>query len=327
MTLHESDSPALEVVEPISEGVVRIASETPALVYLGRLAEGSRPAQRAALETMARQLTHGVCDMHTMPWERLRYQHTAAMRRWLESRAAPATANRHLSALRGVLHEAWRLGLMDAETYQRAIDVEGVKGSRLPAGRGIASKELHALFRAAANARHSATAARDSALLAVMYAAGMRRAEVVALDLDSYDPATGALRIVGKGNKERIGYATDGAAEALAEWITHRGGEPGPLFCPIDKAGRVRVRRLTGQAVYDRLHGLVEAAGLASLSPHDMRRSFISDLLDGGADLAVAQQLAGHASPVTTARYDRRGERAKRKAAELLRVPYVRRES
>jgi site-specific recombinase XerD len=78
---------------------------------------------------------------------------------------------------------------------------------------------------------------------------------------------------------------------------------------------------MTAQALYLTLQKRAKEAGVAAFSPHDLRRTFVSDLLDAGADLATVQKLAGHADPGTTARYDRRGEAAKAKAAGLLVFP------
>jgi integrase len=92
---------------------------------------------------------------------------------------------------------------------------------------------------------------------------------------------------------------------------------------PVDRHGRVRPRRLTEQTVYDRLHYLAERAGVAAFSPHDCRRSLAGDLLDAGGGPGDGAALLGHASPATTARYDRRGERAVRQAAERVQVSYT----
>ena len=147
---------------------------------------------------------------------------------------------------------------------------------------------------------------------------------MVSLDRDDYDPATGELRVRGKGSKERLVYVDNGAADALQDWIGIRGDELGPLFPPIDKGGAIQPRRMTEQAVYNVLRKRA-AQGVGQGSPHDLRRTFISDLLDAGADISTVSKLAGHASVQTMARYDRRGDVAKRKATGLLHVPYRRR--
>ena len=318
--------PALTMAE--AHGLTALApfpaDRHPAAVYVASLASGSRRTMRQALDAVAGLLTGGQANAETLDWAALRYQHTQAVRAALAARYAPATANKMLAALRGVLREAWRLGYVSAEDYHRAADLPAVRGSTLPRGRALTAGELRALFSAVAEDARPATRARDAALLAVLYGAGVRRAEAVGLDVADFDPETGALTIRrGKGNKARTMYATNGARDALAAWLLVRSSEPGPLFAPVGKAGRIVLRRLTPESVLDRLQALAKRAGISRFSPHDMRRSFISDLLDNGADLAVVQAMAGHANPATTARYDRRGERAKQRAAGLLVVPYA----
>lgn len=114
--------------------------------------------------------------------------------------------------------------------------------------------------------------------------------------------------------------------EAVQDWLKVRGYEPGPLLYPLNKARRIIPRRMSEQAVMSALQKRGQQAGIASFSPHDLRRTFISDLLDAGVDLVTVSQLAGHASPSTTSKYDRRGEEAKKRAIDRLNVPYKSRE-
>jgi integrase/recombinase XerD len=102
-----------------------------------------------------------------------------------------------------------------------------------------------------------------------------------------------------------------------------RGTSAGPLLCPVNKGGTVTIRRLSDQAVLGALQKRAKQAMVKRFSPHDLRRTFISDLLDAGADIATVQRMAGHASPETTSRYDRRGEATKQRAASLLHLAYA----
>ena len=291
--------------------------ENPAAVYLAGLSSSSRRTMETALDTVARLgLGDDRVTCWDVPWHLLRFQHTQAIKSALAEKYAHTTANRILSALRGVLKTAWKLDLMSAQDYQKAASVESVRGETLPSGRSLAAGELVGLLHACPP---TPLGIRDAAIISLLYGCGLRRAELVALDLAHYVKEESELIIRGKGNKQRavpVGHA----ALALADWLEIRGEKAGPLFWGL--GNRNRGSRLTDQAIYNMLLKRAKAAGVKNLSPHDFRRTFVGDLLDAGADIATVQKMAGHASPTTTSRYDRRGQQAKHKAAALLHIPY-----
>ena len=237
-----------------------------------------------------------------------------------------------LAALRGVLKEAWRLGQMSAEDYYRAADIQNVSAVTLPRGRSLTHGELNALLRSCVrepthyeqHPSHLPRDIRDAALIAMLYSIGLRRFEAVALDLADYASETGAVQIRhGKRRKARTSFLASGAMQAMDDWLAIRGTEAGPLFCAMRKGGVITGRRLTDQAIYHILQVRRREAHLAPFSPHDLRRTCVGDLLDAGVDITTAKQIVGHTSVETTAKYDRRGDRAKKAAADKLYVPYI----
>ncbi len=307
----------------ITQPVTHSADRNPALVYLASLSPSSRRTMGEALNKLAGLLSVGL-TADTCPWHLLRYQHTQALRAKLaELYPSAATANRHIYALRGVLKECWRLGLMTAEDYQRAIDikpVQGQKATQAERGRHLKMGELSALVNVCADG--TPLGVRDSAVLAVAYGCGLRRAEVAAMQLADFDTVEGTITVKrGKGNKERVVPLTDDVCEYLTAWIEVRGPWAGALFTRILKGGHVTVDGMTEQAIYNLLAQRADQAGVKKFSPHDLRRTFAGDLLDNGADLSTVQKLMGHSSANTTAGYDRRDGKAKRKAVNTLHIP------
>ena len=295
----------------------------PALVYLaGRPSAVGRRGLQRSLDRAAGILSGGLATSAlVVDWARVRYQHVAALRAVLiDDGAKPNTINHVLAAVRGTVKEAWRLGLIDAEAKERVTDIANVPSSTLPAGRHVDAGEVAALFRACSN---TPVGARDAAMLALLYGCGLRRSEAVTLLLDDYDDGRVTIRS-GKGRKDRIVFCPAGGREAIEAWIARRGSWPGALLSPVVKGGKVQQRAMTDQAVPLRLRFLSRRANVREFSPHDLRRSFVGELLDAGADISSVQQLAGHASMETTSRYDLRPDETKRRTAEMLHVPYAR---
>lgn len=146
---------------------------------------------------------------------------------------------------------------------------------------------------------------RDRAMLETIYSGGLRVAELVALNVDDWDRDADVMRVIGKGNKERISPVGSYAAAALDRWLSVR--EPATSGSASDLRAMFLNRfgkRLTTRSVGRMLEKYIKQAGLDSLtSPHTLRHSFATHLLDGGADLRSVQELLGHKSLTTTQIY------------------------
>ena len=143
---------------------------------------------------------------------------------------------------------------------------------------------------------------RDRALLELLYASGMRVAELCALDRENLDIPAGKATVTGKGNKQRVVPFGAPARRALREWLER--GRP-QLAQSKETALFVGVRgkRIDQRQVRRVVEALTLEAGLAPLSPHEIRHSAATHMLDGGADLREVQELLGHASLQTTQIY------------------------
>lgn len=322
-------------------------NRNPVISYLASLSsKDSRRVQKTALDQISSALSQGqIEDSLEFPWENLDYGTVTAIKAWLDTRYAPATVNRYLCAVRRVLKEAWRHHLITAEEYQRATDVRSVSAQRLPTGRELGTDEIKELISVCLlDSDNHILGVRDAAIISLMYSSGLRRAEVVSLDFEDFDLNKHELRVIGKRNKERKAYLASGAVRAVDKWIELRGTMPGPLFYAVNKGGHIVrkrkqrlskadkqkgvvpkqiVARLTDQTIYNVIDKRATQAGLIKkTTPHDMRRTFVSDLLDVGVDLATVSKMAGHEDTNTTKRYDRRSSKVMQEAAEKLDVPY-----
>lgn len=292
----------------------------PAAAYLISLtSKRSRSTMASFLGVVARMLGYqGVADF---PWNTLQRFHVQAVIELLVSEnKAPATINTYLSAIKGVAFEAWVMKQMDIDTYQQIKHVRSVKGYRIPKGRALSRGEIKALFTVCQQDR-TAKGLRDAAIISVLLGCGLRRSEVVALDVDDINMHDMALKVVGKGNKERLSYMPENTFDRIERWKDEvRGDEPGPLFTRIRRFDDVTTDRLADQSIQYILDTRRTEAGIDKCTPHDLRRTFASEMLNNAEDIITVKDAMGHASITTTEQYDHRGAERLKQASQRLKI-------
>ncbi len=207
------------------------------------------------------------------------------------------SAARHLSAVRGFCRFLLRERVIEADPC--ALIERPKVARRLP--KVLAVEEIERILEAPDPL--SFRGVRDRAMLQVMYAAGLRVSEVVGLKLGDVDLQKGLVSAFGKGGKRRLVPLGEPAIEALTLYLSYRQGHPGALsskalfLSPRGKA-------LTRQGVWKLLTAYARGVGVRKpSSPHKLRHSFATHLLEGGADLRSVQALLGHADISTTEIY------------------------
>jgi integrase/recombinase XerD len=213
-------------------------------------------------------------------------------------RYSSATVARVLAAVRG-FHK-----FLVREGVSRADPAEPVGSPRVPRSlpRALPVEDVERLL--AAVPADGAIASRDQAILELLYAAGLRISELTALDIDDLDLEERSVRCIGKGSKERIVPLGRAAVDSLKRYLTQ--ARPGLAKSASGAAVFLNARgtRLTRQGSWKLLKKHAAAAELRRrISPHTLRHSFATHLLDGGADIRVVQELLGHASVSTTQVY------------------------
>lgn len=263
------------------------------------LADNTIGAYRRDLRLFAGYLTeHGIDDPRAVapedieafvPW--LRQRRTSHGRPY-----ASSTVARAVVAVRGLYRFLAREGVIVDDV---AADVGTPRSPRSlpkPLSRDQAERLL------AQPAGDRPLALRDRAMLELLYGSGLRISELTALDVDDVDPVEQLLHVTGKGDKQRIVPFHRAAADVLDAWLVR--GRPSLQPQSPSLFTNSRGGRLTRQGAWKIVKRHADRAGLADdVSPHTLRHSFATHLLDGGADVRTVQELLGHASVTTTQVY------------------------
>lgn len=298
--------------------VVPVAQTTVLNAYIGGLAPSGRRGVTSLLNRSASILKRGT-GADNYPWEQLNYAAVAKVRAaLLDDGYAVSSVNMALSALRGVAQTAFNLNCMDAETLARIRSVKRVSGDIQRKGRALDKQEIRALIQAAKQHPLSVRRSRDTAIVLILCGTGLRAGELVKLERRDYDDGILTVR-QGKGRKYREIHVADAVDKAIRTWLKVSANEAdSALFSRIQRSGKLINQPLTPTGLTGILADLQQTSSIARFTPHDMRRTFITRLLEQGVDINTVRQLAGHRDISTTTRYDCRGNSMKINASRHI---------
>jgi len=298
--------------------IVPVVQTTVFDAYISGLAPSGRRGITSLLNRSASIIKRGA-DADNYPWEELNFAAVAKVRAaLLDDGYAVSSVNMALSALRGVAQTAFNLNCMNAETLARIRSVKRVNGDIQRKGRALDKQEIRALIQAAKQHPQLVRRYRDTAIVLTLCGTGLRAGELVKLERRDYGNGILTVR-QGKGRKYREIHVAETVDKAIRAWLKVSANEAeNALFSRIQHNDKIVGQSLTTTGLTGILTELQQTSRIARFTPHDMRRTFITRLLEQGVDINTVRQLAGHRDISTTTRYDCRGDSMKISASRRI---------
>ena len=259
-------------------------------------------------------------------WSQVNYPVVFAYQQFLyrDKKLLAATVNNYINAVKGVLKKSARLKRVAAhnkvsiEDFEEILELKPIRSHREPKGRALSGDETLKIIEICQD--NSIKGIRDLAITLAFICCGLRLNELCELQYPSCIESGKYLNVIGKGNKQRRIPLNSKSKVALFNWIDNvRGTFSGPLFCRFWSTGELNESHsLSHSGIRYILNQRRQLVGGECYSPHDLRRTFGTRLLEKGVDIFIVQGLLGHSSADTTRKYDKRGCELQASAVELL---------
>lgn len=321
---------SVDVVEviPSDQTIHKLIQRNPtrsaAQIYIAR---HSTPESRRVAESKCEHVAVllGYKNANSILWAAVNFDMANKLRSDLmESRGplgdylAPTTMNHTLIAFRGMVRVAWLSGQISKEQYDVLSTVEPVPGVRKKIIHLPTDRDIQDLIDVCYKDVRSA-GARDAAIFALAFGAGLRRSELVGLHVNHIDKRSNQVLVRGKGNKDRLLPLTAQTMDMIHTWVEDvRGEQPGHLFNRIRKGDVILDAGLTPQAIRHIFMTRCKEAGIEFVKPHTARATYASTILANGSNILVVRDLLGHSSVTTTEIYTHTNQEQMKSAVNTL---------
>jgi len=270
---------------------------TPVKVYLNRLAVSGRRSAISQLNE-AKKVFEWNEPIDLLPFHLLSYAQLESLKLYFNEQGKSArTINHALQIIKGVADTAFKLDVIEHKAMLRIKSVPNIKGKVVEKGKALTHAQANLLLGSLSKVT-SRVGVRNHAVISIMLATGLRRSELCSR----------------KGSKGWQQFLPNWAESVLDKWLSLRGNKKGPLFTKQGKG----IQPLTSDALYLIVTKKTKTILGQVFTPHDLRRTFITRLLNLNVDLLTVSKMAGHANVTTTQLYDKRGIETQRQAALAL---------